>query len=108
MEKVMRRIKGINVLRAELLDLADEIIYSLSCELQRISRTVAMTELKFNPFADEVKPYFDVLRLDENAEIVIDTSFADVSEKFLRSCISDLEIDFFGLLDLLKNHLRFN
>nr|WP_199082486.1 hypothetical protein [Pedobacter sp. ASV19] len=40
--------------------------------------------------------------MDENAEIVIDTSFADTSEKFLRSCISDLEIDFFGLLDLLE------
>ena len=98
----MRRIKGINVLRAELLNLADEIMYSLSCELQRISRTVAMTELKFNPFADDVEPYIDAIRLDENTEVILDTSFADASEKFLRSCIADLEIDFFGLLDLLE------
>lgn len=98
----MKRIKGINVLRAGLLDIVEEIIYSLTCELQRISRTVAIVELKFNPFSDEVSTYMDVIRLDENAEIVIDTSFADTSEKFLRSCISDLEIDFFGLIDLLE------
>ena len=98
----MKRIKGINVLKAGLLDFAEEILYSLSFELQRIGRTVAMTELKFNPFNDEVSIYMDAIQLDENAEIIIDTSFADTSEKFLRSCISGLEIDFFGLIDLLE------
>ena len=98
----MRRIKGINVLKAALLDLAEDIIYSLSCELQRISRTVVMNELKFNPFTDEVKPYIDAIQLDENEEIILNTSFADVQEKLLRNCIADLEIDFFGLLDLLE------
>jgi hypothetical protein len=98
----MKRIKGINVLKAGLLNFAEEIMYSLTWELQRISRTVAITELKFNPFNDEVSTYMDAMRLDENEEIVIDTSFADSSEKFLRGCISDLEIDFFGLLDLLE------
>ncbi|SDL66547.1 hypothetical protein SAMN04487898_12265 [Pedobacter sp. ok626] len=98
----MKRIKGINVLKSELLDFAEEVIYSLTCELQRITRMVAMTELKFNPFSDEISMYMDAIRLDENTEIIIDTSFADTSEKFLRSCISDLEIDFFGLIDLLE------
>jgi hypothetical protein len=98
----MKRIKGINVLKAGLLDFAEEIIYSLTCELQRISRTVGITELKFNPFTDGVSSYIDAIRMDENAEIILETSFADTSEKLLRSCISDQEIDFFGLLDLLE------
>nr|WP_162988867.1 hypothetical protein [Pedobacter schmidteae] len=98
----MKRIKGINVLKAGLLDFVEEILYSLSCELQRISRTVGMKELEFNPFSDEVSSYMDAIRLDENKEVILDTSFADVSEKLLRSCISELEIDFFGLLDLLE------
>ncbi|MFA4867966.1 MAG: hypothetical protein WC623_07205 [Pedobacter sp.] len=98
----MKRIKGINVLEAELLVFAEEILYSLNCELQRIGRTVTMKELEFSPFSEEVNIYIDAIRLDENAEIVIDTSFADTSEKFLRTCISDLEIDFFSLLDLLE------
>ncbi|TCC98504.1 hypothetical protein [Pedobacter hiemivivus] len=98
----MRRIKGINVLKAGLLDFAKEIIYSLTCELQRISRRVEIAELKFNPFSGEVSIYMDAIRLDENVEIILDTSFADTTDKFLRSSISDLEIDFFGLIDLLE------
>lgn len=98
----MKRIKGINVLKAELSDFGEEILYSLSCELQRISRTVAMTELKFNPFSHEVSIYVDAIGLNENAEIILSTSFGDTSEKLLCSCISDLEIDFFGLIDLLE------
>ena len=98
----MKRIKGINVLKAGLLDFAEEIIYSLTCELQRISRRVEITDLKFNPFNEEVSTYIDAMRLDENVEIILDTSFADTMEKFLRSSISDLEIDFFGLIDLLE------
>lgn len=100
--QVMKRIKGINVLKAGLLDFAEEIMYSLTCELQRISRKVVMTELKFNPFTDEVSPYIVAIRLDENADIILDTSFADISEKLLRSCISDVEIDFFDMLNLLE------
>ncbi|MEQ7801915.1 hypothetical protein ABDJ41_19120 [Pedobacter sp. ASV1-7] len=98
----MKRIKGINVLKAKLLDFTEEILYSLTCELQRIGRTVKFLELKYSPFCDEVIFYMDAIRLDENAEIILDTSFADASEKFLRSCISDLEINFFGLIDLLE------
>lgn len=98
----MKRIKGINVLKAGLLDFAEEIMYSLTCELQRISRRVEITEFKFNPFIEEISTYVDAIRLDENAEIVIDTSFADTTEKFLRSSILDFEIDFFGLIDLLE------
>lgn len=90
------------MLEAELWGIAEEILYSLNCELQRIGRAVAMKELEFNPFSDEVSTYMDAIRLDENKEVILDTSFADVSEKFLRNCISDLEIDFFGLLDLLE------
>jgi hypothetical protein len=99
---MMKRIKGINVLKAGLLDFAEEFIYSLTCELQRINRRVEITELKFNPFSGDVSIYMDAIRLDENADIVIDTSFADTTEKFLRGSISDLEIDFFGLIDLLE------
>jgi hypothetical protein len=98
----MKRIKGINVLKVELSDFAEEILYSLRCELQRIGRTVNIQELKYNPFCDEVSSYLDAIRLDENAEIVLDTSFADTTEKFLQNSISDLEIDFFGLIDLLE------
>jgi hypothetical protein len=98
----MKRIKGINVLKAGLLDFVEEIVYSLTCELQRISRRVEITELEFNPFSGEVSTYIDAIRLDENAEIILDTSFADTTEKFLRSSISDLEIDFSGLIDLLQ------
>ncbi|MEQ7802148.1 hypothetical protein ABDJ41_20300 [Pedobacter sp. ASV1-7] len=98
----MKRIKGINVLKAGLLDFSEEIIYSLTCELQRISRKVEIAELKFNPFNEEVSIYIEAMRLDANSEIILDTSFADTTEKLLRSCISDLEIDFFGLIDLLE------
>lgn len=98
----MKRIKGINVLKAELLDFTEEIVYSLICELQRINRTVAITELKFSPFSGEVSPYIDAIGLNENAEIILNTSFADTSEKSLHSCVSDLEIDLLGLIDLLE------
>lgn len=97
----MKRIKGINVLKAGLLAFMEEIIYSLNCELQRIGRKVEIKELKYSPFRDEVSPYIDAIRLDENSEIILDTSFADTSEKSLLCCISELEVDFFCLLDLL-------
>lgn len=98
----MKRIKGINVLKAELLDFIEEIMYSLNCELQRIGRRVEIAELKYNPFGEEVSPYIDAIRLDEELQLMLDTSFADVKEKSLRACVSELEIDAFGLLDLLE------
>ena len=98
----MRRIKGINVLKAELLDLIEEIINSLNCELQRIGRKVELKELKFNPFNQQVSPYMEAVGLDGEAQTILYTSFADISVKSLRGCICDLEIDVFGLLDLLE------
>jgi len=97
----MKRIKGINVLKAGLLAFIEEIIYSLNCELQRTGRRVEIKVFKYSPFCNEVSPYIDAIRLNEEDEIILDTSFADIEEKYLRSCISELEIDAFGLLDLL-------
>lgn len=85
-----------------LLGFIEEVIYSISCELERIGRVVAFAELKYCPFIAEVNPYLDMIHLDEQGEIILDTSFADTSEKMLRTCISDLEIDAFGLLNLLE------
>jgi hypothetical protein len=99
----MNRIKGVNVLKAELLVFAEEILYSLSCELSRIGRTISLSELKFSPFSKKVRPYVDYILLDENKNILLQSSFADTSVKPLRSCISGGEIDFFGLLDLLES-----
>jgi hypothetical protein len=62
---------------------------------------VEIKEFKYSPFVDEVRPYVDAIRLDKEYEIILDTSFADTEEKSLRSCISELEINAFGLLDLL-------
>jgi hypothetical protein len=98
----MQRIKGVNVLKAGLLAFIKEMMYSLSCELQRIGRKVEIRELKYTPFAEEVCWYMEAIRLDDELEPVIDTSFADISEKSLRSCIFEQEIDLFGLLDLLE------
>lgn len=98
----MKRIKGIKVLSAMLLDFIEEIIYSISSELERIGRGVAFAELKYCPFIAEVSPYLDVIYLDEQGEIILDSCFADISEKRLRDCISELEIDAFGLLNLLE------
>jgi hypothetical protein len=37
-ENKMRRIKGVEVLKGQLLAFVKEILYSLNCELQRIGR----------------------------------------------------------------------
>lgn len=98
----MKRIKGMNVLSAELLDFIEDIMYSISCELQRIGRKVVFIELKYCPFIAEVSPYMEAIGLNEEGEIILDTSFADTTEKSLRATIADLEIDAFGLLNLLE------
>lgn len=98
----MERIKGVNVLKAALLELKEEILFTLSRELVRIGRAVAIAELKHNPFGDEIGPYVDEIGLDKEFTIMLKTAFADTDEKSLRACISELEIDAFGLIDLLE------
>lgn len=98
----MERIKGVNVLKAGLLDFMEEIIYSITCELQRIGRRVEIKELKFNPPPRKVRPHIKAISLDDGLEPFFDTSFAEVKRKSLRLCIADLDIDGFTLLGMLE------
>jgi hypothetical protein len=102
----MKAIKGIEELKEQLAAFEQDITASIAEELKRVSRTVSMDEFRFVPFNNEVADYIDAIRLDENGEVILDTSFNDVLVKSLSAFISDNEIDHWdmiALLELLKN-----
>ncbi len=97
----MKNIKGIEELKGQLAEFEQDITASIQQELMRIDRTVAMDEFAFIPFNEEVRDYIDAIRL-ENDEAVLDTSFADLDEKYLSAFISDNEIDHWNMIALLE------
>ncbi|MEJ2901631.1 hypothetical protein WAE58_04320 [Pedobacter panaciterrae] len=97
----MRRIKGVEVLKAQLRIFLDEVLYSIAEEMNRMERTVKISELAHNPFGSEVSNYVEAIRVLENQNIVIDTSFSDLEEKKLDDFVSDGEIGYDQLIDLL-------
>jgi hypothetical protein len=102
----MENIKGIEELTKQLSGFEEDITVSIGAELGRIGRTVNMDELAYIPFNDDVRNYVEAIRLDGDNNPVLDTSFQDVHEKELLSCIADNEIDHWnlvGLLELLKD-----
>lgn len=102
----MKAIKGIEELKEQLTAFEQDITASIAQELKRVNRTVSMDEFRFVPFNNEVSDYIDAIRLDENGQVILDTSFNDISVKYLSSFISDNEIDHWdmiGLLGLLIN-----
>ena len=97
----MTEIKGTGELSDLLVEFESEAKDSIEAELQRIGRTVSMDELPYIPFNADVLPFVEAIRLDANGEPVLDTSFADTSEKRLSSFMSDGEIGHWDLIALL-------
>jgi len=97
----MTEIKGTGELSDLLVEFESKAKDSIEAELQRIGRIVNMAELPYIPFSPEVLPFVEAIRLDANGEPVLDTSFADTSEKRLSSFMSDSEIGHWDLIALI-------
>jgi hypothetical protein len=98
----MKNIKGIEELKGQLAEFEQDITASIQQELMRIDRTVAMDEFEFIPFNAEVCDYIDNIHLDSNSDVVLDTSFSDMDEKYLSAFIADNEIDHWNMIALLE------
>jgi hypothetical protein len=96
----MNLINGTD-LKTQLLIWEDAVCDAIILELFRLNRTVAISELVFNPFVSEISAYTDGITLNEHNTPVVVTSFADTDAKLLSDCMSDSEIDSWGLLGLL-------
>lgn len=90
-----------NDIKTQLLIWEDRVCDAIILELDRLNRTVAISEFMFNPFREEISNYIDGITLNEDDEPVLFTSFADTDNKALSQCMSDSEIDSWGLLGLL-------
>lgn len=90
-----------DVLRKQLTNWEEAVTDAIVLELVLLGRTVAISELEFNPFIHEISIYIDGIYLNEDQQPVLFTSFADTDRKFLTQCMSDSEIDSWGLLGLL-------
>ena len=98
----MKSIKSIEELREQLAAFEQDITESIGHELTRIGRTVKMDEFDFIPFNADVCDYINAIRLDGSGDIVLDTSFRDLDEKYLSRFISDNEIDHWNMIALLE------
>lgn len=90
-----------DVLKQQLTDWEEAVTDAIVLELMLLGRTAAISELEFNPFIKEISIYIDGIYLNEGQEPVLFTSFADMDRKSLSQCMSDSEIDSWGLLGLL-------
>jgi hypothetical protein len=98
----MENIKSIEELTAQLAKFEQDITDGIKAELIRIGRSVAMDEFEFIPFNEEVRDYIDTIHLDSNSDVVLDTSFSDMDEKYLSAFIADNEIDHWNMIGLLE------
>ncbi|WP_199119911.1 hypothetical protein [Pedobacter sp. ASV28] len=94
--------KGLAELEEQLANFENDVTESIAGQLGQVGRTVAMEELNFVSFREDIKDYILAIRLDEEQQPVLDTSFDDLEEKHLSSCISDNEIGHWDLIALLK------
>lgn len=97
----MKKIKGIEQLREQLSEFEHDITESITIELKRIGRTVKMDEFEYIPFNEDIRDYIETIRLDEEQSPVLDTSFSDITEKYLSSFFSDGEIEHWCMISLL-------
>lgn len=94
--------KGIEMLKAVLVDFESYIIDAVEDQLKRIGRKVSFEEFPFVPFSSEVRDYVDAISLDKENEIILDTSFSDMQEKSLSAFMSDNEIDHWDMIALVQ------
>ncbi|WP_410220740.1 hypothetical protein [Pedobacter sp.] len=94
------KTKGINELREQLIGFENDVAEAIAAELKRLGRIVTAEEFTFNPFREDIQPYIDAIRLD-NEKIIVDTSFADTTTKYFCDLMSDNEIDHWGMIALL-------
>ena len=94
-------VKEINTLRYQLEDWEQAVTEAIAAKLSRIGRRVLIEEFSHNPFSSDIARYVDGIYLDEDLEPVLYTSFSDTDSKGLESCMSDSEIDSWGLICLL-------
>ena len=91
-----------DVLRKQLTNWEEAVTDAIIWELVFLGRTVAISELEFNPFMEEISICIDGIYLNGDQEPVLFTSFADTDSKSLSQCMSDSDIDSRGLLGLLE------
>jgi hypothetical protein len=94
-------VKEINTLRSQLEDWEQEVTEAIAAELSRIGRRVLIEEFTYNPFNSDIARYVNGINLDEEFGTILYTSFANTDCKHLASCMSDSEIDSWGLISLL-------
>lgn len=94
-------VKGINILRCQQEDWEQDVTEAIAAELLRINRRVLIDEISDNPFSTDIARYIDGIYLNEDLEVMLYTSFSDTDSKRLDSCMSDSEIDSWGLVGLL-------
>jgi hypothetical protein len=104
----MEKVLEITAIKEKLVEFENAVVAAIEAELTRINRPVRTDEWDFIPFNGEVCDYVAAIRLDENGQAVLDTSFRDVSEKSLERFIADNEIDHWNIIALLELLLQTN
>ena len=92
--------KNIDTLRIILTDWEQDIQEAIHEQLLRIGRPVGMSELSDNLFSAEFTFCTDGILLEQD-QILMYSSLADTDRKSLSQCMSDSDIDSWGLLGLL-------
>ncbi|MBB6271830.1 hypothetical protein HDF26_002287 [Pedobacter cryoconitis] len=98
----MRRIKGVELLKQELLSYQTDVIISIGHELQRISRKVQLTELAFVPFPAELRDEVNAIYLDLNGEPSLETNLDEYAEIELLDYFSNRKINHWDLVYMLE------
>ena len=100
------KAKDTEQLREMLIGIELEVMEGICVELERIGRTVSLSEIDYSPFVEEVSPYVDSIRIGETdgrqRKVILDCSFDDITQKDLASFISDGEINFWDLIMLFE------
>lgn len=94
----------IKELNQRFMILQDEIDKAIFKNLKRLNRTVTMGELGYIPFREDIQPYVDAIKINEENNVLFETCFSDVKEKRLEAFVMDYEMSVDDLL-LLLNYL---
>lgn len=88
--------------KERLAALENDLVESIAIELKRINRPVLMEELGNLKSIEGINVFIKAIKLDDDGNVVVDISMADLNEKLLLSFFSDNEFPHWQAIDLLE------
>jgi hypothetical protein len=102
----MKRIKGVELLKQELLSYQTEVIISIGHELERIGRKVQLAEMAYIPLPADLQLEISAVGLNTNGEPSFETNLDEFIEIEVIDYFSKRQVnhwDLVYLLELLKS-----